>query len=117
MSKNLKFKQLNSLNLTFENDNFDLIWIDGAHGFPFVTIDILNAVRLCNKHGIIMCDDIFTHKIKNPDKMYFSNAAIETFKALAREGIIKYDLFLKRLENKYNYYPQEQKFIALVKKL
>ena len=47
--------------------------------------------------------------------MYYSNATIETIKLLASEKIVSYDLFLKRIENKYNYLPQEQKFIGLIK--
>jgi|TARA_B110000211_G_scaffold225373_1_gene277480 predicted O-methyltransferase YrrM len=113
--KNIKFKQFNSLKLTFENEKFDLIWVDGAHGYPQVTIDIINSLRLCNQNGLILCDDIFKYKIKNQDEMYYSNATIETIKLLASEKIVSYDLFLKRIENKYNYFPQEQKFIGLIK--
>ena len=115
--KNVYFKQLNSVNLLLENQKFDLIWIDGAHGYPFVTIDIINALRLCNDNGLIICDDTFKHKIKNPDEMYFSNATLETLQLLADEKFLSFDLFLKRLEKKFNYYPQEQKFIAVVNKL
>jgi len=117
LAKNINFKQFNSLNLTFEKEKFDLIWVDGAHGYPQVTIDIINSIRLCNLNGLILCDDIFKHEIKNQDEMYYSNATIETIKLLASEKIISYDLFLKRIENKYNYFPQEQKFIGLIKLL
>ena len=47
---NVKFKQMNSIKLTYEQDEFDLIWIDGAHGYPFVTFDILNSLRLSNQN-------------------------------------------------------------------
>ena len=117
LARNINFKQFNSLNLTFEKEKFDLIWVDGAHGYPQVTIDIINSIRLCNLNGLILCDDIFKHEIKNQDEMYYSNATIETIKLLASEKIISYDLFLKRIENKYNYFPQEQKFIGLIKLL
>ena len=40
LSKNIYFKEINSIKLFYEKDNFDLIWIDGAHGYPFVTFDI-----------------------------------------------------------------------------
>ena len=115
LEKNINFKKINSLKLTFEKEKFDLIWVDGAHGYPQATIDIINSMRLCNLNGLILCDDIFKHKIKNQDEMYYSNATIETIKLLAREKIISYDLFFKRIENKYNYFPQEQKFIGLIK--
>ena len=114
---NVKFKQMNSIKLTYEQDEFDLIWIDGAHGYPFVTFDILNSLRLSNQNVIIMCDDVILSKVNNPDSMYFSNATINTLDILKNDKIIKYDLLLKRLEIKYNYFPEEQKFIAFLKKL
>ena len=114
---NVKFKQMNSIKLTYEQDEFDLIWIDGAHGYPFVTFDILNSLRLSNQNVIIMCDDVILSKVNNPDSMYFSNATINTLDILQNDKIIKYDLLLKRLEIKYNYFPEEQKFIAFLKKL
>ena len=95
--KNVSFKQSNSINLLLENQKFDLIWIDGAHGYPFVTIDIINALRLLNDNGLILCDDTFKYKIKNPDEMYFSNASLETLVSLADEKFLSFDLFLKRL--------------------
>jgi len=116
-SQNIKFKQLNSVNLIFEKEKYDLIWIDGAHGYPFVTIDIINSLRLSEKNALIVCDDVYKSKIVKPDEMYYSNASIETIKLLANQKIISYDLFLKRLGIKYNYFPQEQKFIAVIKKI
>ena len=98
--KNVSFKQSNSINLLLENQKFDLIWIDGAHGYPFVTIDIINALRLLNDNGLILCDDTFKYKIKNPDEMYFSNASLETLVSLADEKFLSFDLFLKRLGKK-----------------
>lgn len=115
--KNVFFKKMNSINLLLEKQKFDLIWIDGAHGYPFVTIDIINALRLCEDNGLIMCDDIYKHKIENSDQIYFSNASLETLKLLSDENLLIFDLFLKRIEKKYNYFPKEKKFIAIVKKL
>ena len=115
-SSNVNFKKINSLNLIFEENKFDLIWIDGAHGFPFATSDILNSLRLCQKDGWIICDDIYTSRIKKPDEMYNSNTSIDTLKHLHNAKIISYDLFLKRIEKIFNYFPSEQKFIAIIKK-
>ncbi len=62
LSKNVNFIGKNSLYLTFETDLYDLIWVDGAHGYPVVTIDIINAIRLISENGIILCDDVFKKK-------------------------------------------------------
>lgn len=39
---NLKFLKKNSIQLLNYFKKFDLIWIDGAHGHPVVSVDILN---------------------------------------------------------------------------
>ena len=48
-SKNIEFKKMNSLELTNSKNSYDMIWIDGAHGYPYVTIDIINSLRLLKK--------------------------------------------------------------------
>ena len=41
-NKNINFLPLNSLKLLNYTKKYDLIWIDGAHGYPTVCIDIIN---------------------------------------------------------------------------
>ena len=115
-SKNINFLEKNSLQLLTEKNTFDLIWVDGAHGYPTASIDIANAIRLCNEKGLIMCDDVFVEKIKNPDEIYYSNASIETIKALNNIFNFKYDLFYKRLSRKFNSIPHFRQHIAFIKK-
>lgn len=117
LSKNICFKKMNSLNLISEDNKFDLIWVDGAHGHPYVTVDIANAIRLSNNHeSIILIDDIFIKPLKTQDIMYYSNSSISTLKAFEECKLIDFKLFLKRVQNKFNYFPDDQKFIAIVKK-
>lgn len=66
--------EANSLSLTNNEETFDLIWIDGAHGYPVVTIDIVNSFRLIGKDGLIFIDDIYTNAAVS-DSMYKSVAA------------------------------------------
>ena len=40
---------MNSLELTNSKNSYDMIWIDGAHGYPYVTIDIINSLRLLKR--------------------------------------------------------------------
>jgi predicted O-methyltransferase YrrM len=100
---------MDSLNLFNSNEIFDLIWIDGAHGFPFVAIDITNALRMVNKNGIILCDDVFLSS-KNQNMMTESTATWITLQKYQESSNIKVDLFLKRISNK------NKKFIAFIKK-
>ena len=87
----IKFIEINSINLYDSTKKYDLIWIDGAHGYPVVCIDIINSLRMINPDGIIMCDDIFINNIHS-DKMYKSTAAFETLNELAMEKIVFYYL-------------------------
>ena len=112
-SDRIDFKEMNSINLMNHKKKYDLIWIDGAHGYPVVCMDILNSLKLINNQGIIMCDDV---KINNmvSDKMYSSLATYETLSELKEEGIINFDLIYKRLDANNNCLENERKFVAVV---
>ena len=112
----IKFIEINSINLLNSNKKYDLIWIDGAHGYPVVCIDIINSLKLINEDGIIMCDDIFINNIKS-DKMYKSTAAFETIDELAMEKIIDYKLIYKRLDAINNCETLDRKFVGVFKKI
>jgi len=114
-SNKINFFETNSINLLNSNKKYDLIWIDGAHGYPMVCIDIINSLRLINTNGIIMCDDIFINNIQS-DKMYKSIAAYETLTELAKEKIIDYKLLYKRLDPINNCNKLNRKFIGIFKK-
>ena len=114
-SNNIIFRKTNSLNLSFNNEKFDLIWIDGAHGYPVVTSDIVNSIRLLNTDGIIMCDDVWKSVPRNQDSMYSSIASYETLSYLSDANIIDYSLFFKRLTRKHNYINENIKYVAYLK--
>ena len=110
---NISFIKMNSLQLINSNRKYDLIWIDGAHGYPYSTIDIINSLKLINPGGIILCDDVYKKTRKN-DKFYISTSTYETLRALEKAKIIKYDLFYKRLDKKINSNPYKEKFIGII---
>ncbi len=116
-NKNIIFREINSVKLINENSKYDLIWIDGAHGYPVVSMDIMNSLNLINQNGIIMCDDVFLSKPNKQDAFYNSIASYETLKALEKEKIIKLSLFYKRLDSDNNCNPKKRQFIALIKKI
>jgi len=113
-SKNIFFKEKDSAKLILDSNKYDLIWIDGAHGYPMVTIDIINSIKLIKSNGIIMCDDIWILKPDNQDSMYNSIAAYETLNILQNNNILQFDLLYKRLD-KYNNSNPKRKFIAFIK--
>ncbi len=111
---NIEFKQMNSLGLTFSYDNFDLIWIDGAHGYPVVTADIVNSLNLVNENGLVVCDDVYK-SINKSDEMYCSVASYETIRQLYNANLINYSLILKRTIKPWGS-PQFRKYIAVLEK-
>jgi predicted O-methyltransferase YrrM len=113
---NLKFLKKNSIQLLNHFEKFDLIWIDGAHGHPVVSVDILNSLRLLNEDGIIACDDILVDKLRKQDSVYHSNAAHELIEALKLSGIIDVTYIYKRTLKKFNVNLKLRKYIAIFKK-
>ena len=112
-SDRISFNEINSINLINYKKKYDLIWIDGAHGYPMVSMDILNSIRLINDQGIIMCDDVWINNIVS-DKMYSSVAAYETLNELKKEGLINFDLIFKRLDASSNCLEKKRKFVAVI---
>lgn len=102
--KNINFLQINSLELSTKKNTLpeqDLIWVDGAHGYPIVSCDITNAISLMHKKSILMCDDIWK-KTKKNDDMYQSIAGFKTLKLFENAKIIKTYLFRKRISKLFN---------------
>lgn len=109
----INFKEINSINLINYKKKYDLIWIDGAHGYPMVCMDILNSINLIKDGGIIMCDDIYINS-KHYHKMYWSSASYETLNELKKEGLINFDLIFKRLDANSNCSEKKRKFIGVI---
>jgi predicted O-methyltransferase YrrM len=114
--KNVEFRSLNSLNLAYENSKFDLIWVDGAHGYPTIAIDLINSLRMINSGGIVMCDDVYKFS-KSSDPEYQSVGAYETLEELRRAGLIDFHLFLKRINKIYNISKFRSKYIGVFQKI
>ena len=115
-SNNIKFSEFNSVKLTFSKKKYDLIWIDGAHGYPVCCIDIMNSIKLINEKGYIMVDDIFLEK-NSEHRLYSSIAGFDTLNELEKNNIIKLNLFYKRLDANSNCDKKRIKYVALVKRL
>ncbi len=105
--ENLSIVEKSSVNLINFKETFDLIWIDGAHFDPILTMDMINSLNLLNNDGFILCDDIQKSK---------KNATWQTINLLKEEKIIDFDLIFKSLDANYNSNPHKRSFIAVVKK-
>ena len=104
---NLDILEENSINLIKKKINFDLVWVDGAHSDPIVSIDIYNAIKSLKKDGLILCDDV---------KQTNNNATWSIINLLKQQKIIDFDLIYKSLDATYNANPQKRSYIAILKK-
>ena len=117
-NKNINFFPLNSLKLLNHKKKYDLIWIDGAHGYPMVCIDIINSLHILKENGLILCDDVHLNLNQiNSDKMYHSIASYETLNELKKQNLIDFRLIYKKLNFKRNFIENKRKFIAIVSKI
>ena len=116
-NKNINFSPLNSLKLLNHKKKYDLIWIDGAHGYPVVCIDIINALHILKENGLILCDDVHLKLNQgNSDTMYRSIATYETLNELKKQDLINFRLIYKRLSAQHNSIENTRKFVAIVSK-
>ena len=113
---NINFREMNSLGLTFQQDqNYDLIWVDGDHTYPVVAIDIANALRLLKVGGLLGFDDIYVTPQENYE--WVGQESFETLTQFQNAGLIKFELILKKLFPEKNYSKKAQKFIAVARRL
>lgn len=115
-SKNIQFKEMNSLQLLESSAKFDLIWIDGDHSYPIAAIDIANSSRLLTFTGMAICDDVYVDSFKKntPGR---SNCSFETLSSLADAKLISYSLIRKRVGINFNAANSNEKFLGIIKKL
>tara|TARA_A100000164_G_C21844057_1_gene741577 strand:+ start:227 stop:1069 length:843 start_codon:yes stop_codon:yes gene_type:complete len=117
-AKNVDFVEQDSVSLFHSIKNeFDLIWIDANHNYPYVTIDIINSLKILSVDGLIVCDDIINNDQLKKNTIYKSNAGYETLLALKKANIIRYELFYKRLDRVRNHSSNARKYLAYVKKV
>ena len=113
-ANNISFLEMNSISLCNNTKLYDLIWIDGAHGYPVVAMDVINSIRLCNNKGFILIDDIWTDDISS-DKFYKSIGGYESLNELKKANLIRdFHLIPKRLSAKNNF-PGKKKYIGFIK--
>ncbi len=109
---NIEFRELNSLALTFEeSQKYDLIWVDGDHTYPVVSVDIANALRLLEVGGTLVADDIY--EVTQKRRESGNQESHETLVQFQKAGFIDFNLVLKRLFPEPYYNKRSQKFIAV----
>ena len=111
---NINFQEMDSFFIIDEFYNkkkFDLIWVDGDHKNPQVTFDIISSIKLLSKKGKLLIDDIIPNSVK---MKYTSDESYKTILNLRERGIIKFELYLKRISRSNSY---NKKYIAVIERL
>ncbi len=117
-SRNVNFREINSLALCqIDEEQFDLIWVDGDHTFPIVACDVANAVRLLKPSGTLVCDDVFLGDTKSKNDGWGSHEIKKTLNAFTKANILSVDMVLKRLTPHKNFDSKVQKHIAVCRLL
>lgn len=107
---NIKFLKINSFFLRqyFSNESFDLVWIDGDHLNPQVTIDIFNSLDLVKKNGYICVDDILKENAYNTKLA--SVESYHTVRNIEKLNLIDAYYIYKRVKDK-----KVNKFVSIIK--
>jgi len=107
---NINVYKMNSSKILnkFPDTKFDIIWIDGDHFNPQVTIDIINSIQLAHKETIICVDDVCKENFNTQNS---SNESYLTLKNLENNGIIENVFINKRTSSNQ----EKPKFISLSK--
>ena len=87
----------------FKNKSFDLIWIDGDHLNPQVTIDIFQCLKLIKNNGVICVDDILKDDEilkKGVNKEYISGDSFKTLEYFNHLEYLKTSYLLKRVSRR-----------------
>jgi len=83
-----------------DNDNFDIVYIDGSHKYEDVLNDAKNSIKLLNKNGIIIFDDFL--------RQYYENISENPSKAII-EFLIDNEKIIKILNVDYQLIIQKKK--------
>ena len=94
---NIRFIETDSVFLPtiFQEETFDLIWVDGDHSYPVVEKDIYNSYLLVKKGGYVVIDDISKIETKRKSSEGSSSASYLSLKKLKNEKKINYFLINK----------------------
>jgi len=94
-SENIHFIEMSSSCIVneFKDIKFDIVWIDGDHVNPQVTMDIMNTLQLTHEQSLICVDDIIKEEFKED---YLSNESFQTLTNLEKNNILKNSFIAKR---------------------
>lgn len=97
--KNINFIEMDSTNIKeyFKKIKFEMIWVDGDHLDPQVSIDIINSLELINQKSVICVDDVMLYEDEFKRIKNCTNESYKTLKKLEIKNKITNFYILKRI--------------------
>tara|TARA_A100001015_G_C14957579_1_gene699416 strand:- start:422 stop:1111 length:690 start_codon:yes stop_codon:yes gene_type:complete len=108
----ITFIEMDSFQLPTIDQTFDVVWVDGDHMNPQVTIDIYNALLLTGNDGLVLVDDFIDEPMRTE---LVSNDGALCIRSLEERGLVNLNLMFKRVQ-KLNADKKHRKRIAILSK-
>ncbi len=108
---NIEYIEMNSKDLlkNFNENTFDLIWIDGDHKAPQVGQDIDSSLKIIKDKGIVCCDDIVMNE-------YITNYVdSDSYKHLLKKNNLE-NYFLTKRVRRSNYDSKKYVSVSVIQK-
>ena len=98
---NINFTEMDSINILdkFSENFFDIVFVDGDHKDPVVSLDIFNSFKILKSEGLLIVDDLYsserTGKIRELIGHHPSKDGLNAMKKLSFETKNQLDLLVK----------------------
>ena len=108
--KNINFIEMDSMNILdkFGENFFDIVFVDGDHKDPVVSLDIFNSFKILKREGFLIVDDLYSSdrpgKIGELIGHYPSKDGLNALKKLSLETNNRLDLLVKFYGPKNHFY-------------
>lgn len=110
----VRFWEMNSVRHALVEEKFDFIFVDGAHTYPVVAIDAINAIRLVQSNGWVLFDDLISEQRVASE--YGGAESTRIVNVLEESGVASVTRFHKRLEALKLVNEVDRKYIALARR-
>ena len=106
----LDIQEIDSVNILdkFSENFFDIVYVDGDHKDPVVSLDIFNSFKILKKDGLLLVDDLYFSKRKGKIKELIGHApsidGLNALKKLSLESQNEHHLLVKFYGPKNHFY-------------
>lgn len=98
---NINFTEIDSINILdkFSKNFFDIVFVDGDHKDPVVSLDIFNSFKILKKEGLLIVDDLYSSERSGKIEELIGHApskdGLNALKKLSMETKNEFQLLVK----------------------